>query len=263
MMQTLLHAIKRGLPVVFLILTALTTATAQPDDALLLAQPRHIAGTVVEDSGDPIAGASIDHSGDHTQIHKSSGDGRFSLDTRAPVLVVRKAGFRSVLIHTESAASVTITLHKASLVPLPACTDQAHTVGIDGWGARLRFTPIDSVKAGKQGRDVDYGYRTYRLKGGGRKKPVMMHGTGPMWGPGEPFDADVWNSVTYEETAYDAGGTRVIEARGEDANHHHWRSIGLLWGETVTYSDADEATAREFNRFLDGICALPIRQQSR
>jgi hypothetical protein len=262
MIRKLRHAVAPGLPAVILTLAAALSMNARPQDYQLPSLVHHISGQVVDDSGNPIAGANIDHSYYRERLYEhyqSAADGRFSLDTRAPLLVVRRSGFQSAVLHTETGENVTVTLHRLSDTHFPPCSDRAHTISIEGWDARLRFEPIDTVAAKPQGHDVDYGYRIYYLKHGGRKKPAIMHGAGPMWGPGSPFDEDVWASVTYDETVFDDQGAPVIDARGEDSNHRHWRSIGLRWGETVVYRGADEALAREFDRFLDGACITPIK----
>jgi hypothetical protein len=73
---------------------------------LLLPQARHIVGTVVDQEGKPVVEASIGHPNDFRQTHQTDSAGRFEVDTRAPALVVRKAGFRSELVRTQDGAEV-------------------------------------------------------------------------------------------------------------------------------------------------------------
>jgi hypothetical protein len=58
---------------------------------LLLPENRHIVGTVVDPEGKPIPGAPLEHA-DYQQTHQTDSNGRFELDTQAPVIVIRKAG---------------------------------------------------------------------------------------------------------------------------------------------------------------------------
>ena len=78
----------------------------------------------------------------------------------------------------------------------------------------------------------------------------------PMWTFGIPSDRDVWQSVKYVETAYQVGRTTVLDARGQLPNGDRWRDLGKF-GESASYSDVDESTARILDKFLDGACITP------
>jgi hypothetical protein len=119
-------------------------------------------------------------------------------------------------------------------------------------GGLLGFPKMQGVKASPEGRDVDYGMRYYYVKT--RRGPKgIMHGFGPTWSWGMPSDNDVSRSVQYEEVAYDAGGITIIDARGQLPNGNRWRYLGMF-GESASYDDIDEATAKVLDRFLDGAC---------
>ena len=61
----------------------------------------------------------------------------------------------------------------------------------------------------------------------------------------------LWRSVKYEEVTFDWGGVTIIDARGQLPNGNRWRYLGMF-GESASYSDMDEATAKILDRFLDG-----------
>ena len=225
----------------------------QPIQDLLLPRAAHLLGIVVDAEGKPVAGARIDHSNDHLKDHETDSQGRFELDTRAPILVIRKIGFRSELVRTESAVEVRATLQRLSETRVfPTCSEVGRYEGIDGWGASFVFPITAGVKASIQGQDVDYGQRNYYVETKQGTKGIM-HGSGPLWSFGLPFDQDVWRSVKYEEVTYEVGRLTMIDARGELPSGNRWRSLGKF-GESASYSDIDQETAKILDKFLDGAC---------
>jgi hypothetical protein len=118
------------------------------------------------------------------------------------------------------------------------------------------------VKATRQARDIDYGARNYYIETDQGPRGIR-HGSGPMWSFGIPLDSDVWRTENYEEVRYDLHGVTIIDARGKLANGNRWRYLGMA-GESASYSDVDEATAKILDRFLDGACvnAAFIRELS-
>jgi hypothetical protein len=120
------------------IILAVACSLGQPIQSLLLPQARHIVGTVVDAQGAKVAEARIEHSNDHRQEHLTNAAGRFELETRAPIVVIRKAGFRSELVRTKDATEVQVTLRKLSdSRPFPICSQAGPYEGIEGWGASL------------------------------------------------------------------------------------------------------------------------------
>jgi hypothetical protein len=83
---------------VILVMVCIQAETFQD---LLLPQVRHITGVVIDAGGEPVSHARIDHTNDRRQEHQTDSQGRFEVDTRAPILVVRQAGFRSELVRTK------------------------------------------------------------------------------------------------------------------------------------------------------------------
>jgi hypothetical protein len=116
----------------------------------------------------------------------------------------------------------------------------------------LQFPRTSGVKARRQGQDVDYGARSYYIDTKQGPKGIT-HGSGLLWSFGTPLDRDVWRSVKYEEVTFDVGGLTIIDARGQLPNGNRWRNLGKF-GESASYSDMDEATAKTLDRFLDGAC---------
>jgi hypothetical protein len=228
-------------------------APAQTFEDLLLPNPRHIEGVVVETDGRPVVGATIDHTNDRRRVHQTDSDGRFILDTRAPALVVRKPGFQSELIRTQDATELRIVLRRRTQGhSLPPCGNGGRYEGIKGWGALLRFPIIPGVKASRQGRDIDYGIRFYYIKTNDGSKGIR-HGSGPMWGFGIPSDLDVWQTVKFAETSSVAEGQTITDARGRFANGRWWRFLGRF-GESADYSGVDTATAKILDKVIDGAC---------
>lgn len=144
----------------FIIVAASTPAPAFQD--LLLPTARHILGRVVDPEGQPVAGARIDHADDRRQRNETDSDGRFTLDTRSPILVVRKAGFRSELVRTQDSTEVRVTLQKLSGGrTFPICSNAGQFEGIEGWDSSFQFPGGSDVKASRQGADIDCGMRIY------------------------------------------------------------------------------------------------------
>jgi hypothetical protein len=225
---------------------------AQLFQDLLLPTARHIEGMVVDAKGQPIAGVQLDHQNDRLQAQTDS-NGRFTLDTRAPVVLLRKAGFRSELVRTQDSAEVRITLQKVTGIrTFPTCSGTGLFGGIHGWGGSFQFRRVWGVRASGQVSDADYGARYYYVDTKQGRKGIR-HGSGPLWSFGTPSDLDVWRSDRYEEAAFDVGGLRIIDARGRLRNGNRWRYLGKF-GESASYSDIDEATAKILDKFLDGAC---------
>lgn len=234
---------------------ALVCLHAQTRNSLLLPESRRVTGVVIDSAGMPVANAHLDHTGDLRRAHTTDSEGRFELDTRAPAIVIRKGGFRSELLPNRDATEVRITLQEQKVSRFSTCSSRGQYQGIEGWGASFEFPKVQNVKASQQGRDIDYGMRFYYLKTKQGAKGIG-HGSGPMWSIGIPLDEDIWRSVAYEEVTYDDEGKKIIDARGKLANGSRWRYLGKF-GESASYSDADESAAKILDQVLDGACLKP------
>jgi len=237
---------------VICLIAATAWLTAQPRQQLLVGE-RHIAGIVVDPDGTPVVGASIDHNNNRQRTYQTDSQGRFELDTQAPSVVVRKLGFRSELVRIGDARELRVTLQKPDGSRfVSTCSQGGAYNGIEGWGALFQFRKNNRVSAGEQGRDADYASRNYTIdtKLGPRG---VRHGAGPMWSFGIPQDRDVWLAVKYDEIVYEVSSMQILDARGQSVDGSRWRYLGRF-GESASYSDVDEATAKILDNYMDGAC---------
>ena len=220
---------------------------------LLRSEAITLTGIVVDPDGKPIPGVRIDHHGNLTQTILTSADGTFELQTKAPALVLRKEGYRSYFVRTSATMQAKIVLDRDQSAGTPRlCPPNPHCGSIEGWGARFCFPRISGVQLSPQGHDIDYGIRNYIVKA--ENGPVaIMHGSGPTWSFGTPVDPDVWKSIQYNEVTYVIDKLVILDARGRTSNGTRWRYLGKF-GESASYSGADEDAARLLDRVLDGMC---------
>lgn len=220
---------------------------------LLLSQARSIDGLVVGTDGKPLADVRVEHHEYNRQSVLSDVNGRFQLQTRAPALVLRKTGYRSYFLRTAEASHVRIVLVTEKSGGMPgACAANSECQSITGWGSIFCLPSITGVKSSAQGHDADYGIRAYSIET--ESGPIQLrHGSGPMWSFGIPVDTEVWKSVEYGESSYVQAKLLIRDARGRGADGKRWRYVGIF-GESASYSNADEDAAKLFDRMLDGMC---------
>jgi ABC-2 type transport system ATP-binding protein len=212
----------------------------------------HISGTVVDEAGNPVAEASIDHSG-KPNVPPTDAMGHFELDTVAPKVVVRKDGYKSVVLLVQQSAEIRVTLLKASPDrPFPLCTGDGPFEGFASRGANLAFRRRPEITATQEGFDVDYAYIFYYLGRPDDRKSIG-HFQGPLAASGMPEDRDVWWSTDYEESVWQMGIVRIIDARGTSVAGDRWRTL-QIFGEAAFYSRIDPQTAVVLDQFLDGAC---------
>ena len=82
----------------------------------------------MDQDGKPIFEARIEHSSNDLRVLRATEallrtdlQGRFAFDTKAPSVVVRKAGYRSVFVQTRNATNVRIVLDALPSLPFPIC----------------------------------------------------------------------------------------------------------------------------------------------
>jgi hypothetical protein len=222
---------------------------------LLLQAPQTVSGVVLDDSGHPVAGAHIDHSDVQAREQLFSDDrGRFQLRTRAPAVIVRKLGYDGRLVRLSNSLLIRVVLHRATR-RLPDCA--ARCLSLETSAGAFCLPTVAGVQAGEQGRYEDTFVRAFTLPHGS-SAAEMLHGAGPHWSLGIPYTGDVWESSDYAEHTYAASGSDVIDARGTAPGGKRWRFLGR-YGESVSYYEADPATAAAFDRTLDGVCLAPAR----
>jgi len=221
----------------------------------LLPEARHITGIVVDATGKPIVAATVDHTGDG-DLHQTDPSGRFELDTRAPAIVIWKAGYRSQLVRTQTGGDVQIILQTEAR-EFPICSDARAYLGIDTSGARFQFlqrkgflaTNPEQLREGSRG-----GVRFYYIDSQ-PPLPGIQHLYVSDARFGRPPDQLVWESIKFEESILLAAGDdgAVLDSRGEDANGKRWRTLGK-YGERVDYNEAVEEVASRLDEFLEGAC---------
>lgn len=226
-------------------------------ESLLLPVGQHVSGIVVDSSDSPIAGAFVEHTGESTREILTDLSGHFELTTRAPAFVIRKVGFESAFVRTQNAQPIRITL-QSSHDALPECSKKSSCSSIGGFGCIFCLPHIPGVKISEQGNDIDYGQRIFSVRSN-HGQQFIQHAGGPMWGPGIPFDEDVWNSVEYSEKTYRFGAGLVVDARGQTKSGKFWRYVGRF-GESASYRYVDKESATQLDRVLDGLC---IREERR
>jgi hypothetical protein len=217
---------------------------------ILLPDPQTVSGRVVDESGQPIAGAHIDHSDVKEQEQLFTDEmGRFHVDTRASAIVIRKHGFDGQLVRIGSTAPLRIVLERAT--QLPVC--RSTCIGLKGAESSFCFPPVANIRVSEQGKMGDSVMREFMVPTADGPREVLF-GTGPTWSLGIPFTGDVWEAVEYLEKDYILGDSDVIDARGKNSDGKLWRYVGTF-GESASYYEVDPRDAALPNRFLDGVCS--------
>ncbi len=243
-------AVRLGLGLAFFCLLLPGQRLTWYERQILLPDPHTVSGRVVDESGQPIAGAHIDHSDVKEQEQLFTDEmGRFHVDTHASAIVIRKHGFDGQLIRIGGAVPLRIVLERAT--QLPVC--RSACIGLKGAQSSFCFPPVSSIKVSDQGRMGDSIMREFMVPTEDGPREVLF-GTGPTWTLGIPYTGDVWESVEYSEKDYINGDSDVIDARGKDSDGKVWRYVGTF-GESASYYEVDPSDAALPDRFLDGVCA--------
>lgn len=217
---------------------------------ILLPESHTISGRVVDEAGQPIAGAHVDHSDVKEQEQLFTDEmGRFHVDTRALALVIRKHGFDGQLIRTKDSAAIRVVLRRASA--LPAC--KSTCVGLQNAHSTFCFPAVSGIRVSELGKMGDSVMREFMVPTEDGPREVLF-GTGPTWTLGIPYTGDVWEAVQYSEKDYIVGDSDVIDARGKNSDGNMWRYVGTF-GESASYYEVNPRDAILPDRFLDGVCA--------
>jgi len=245
-----------GLIALFSVIVPLLT-TAQSlspkEESLLLPQEQKVSGQVLDSSGHPVGGASLQVLNFPREKLSTDANGHFELTTRAPAVVVRKAGYKSAFVRTANSTVVTITLD-SSHSTITSCVNKSSCKVIVGFGGIFCLPRLNGIKVSKQGDDVDYGQRFFSVQSKDGLKSIW-HGTGPTWDWGIPSNEDVWRSVEYCEQSFRVGDYVVVDARGQTSDGKFWRYLGR-WGESASYRDVDRESADQLDKVLDGMCII-------
>jgi hypothetical protein len=200
-----------------------------------------VSGLVTDESGAPIAGARIDHTGTLVinppavlNIDASPSDqradaaGRFQVTTEAPAIVIRKPGYQSQRLRINGDENATVVLRHLQASP-------------------CKLSPPPRWKK-KQANDVDYSGAWYVVNTKAGKKGIMS-GSGPLYSFGAPNDNKVWTSLDYFEVMYPDG---VIDARGHSSDGKYWRSKSVF-GTAVQYDGMNQAATEPLDCVMDTI----------
>ena len=72
---------------------------------------------VVDQEGKPVVEARIDHTADGFRSHTTDAEGKFAVDPKAPLIAIRKAGYRSEIVRTqETLSDLRIILQKLDAI---------------------------------------------------------------------------------------------------------------------------------------------------
>jgi len=209
-----------------------------------------ISGVVVDEQGKPIPDVHIMHAG---VDFKTRADGTFRVSTSSPFVVFRHQSFASVVRRPGELKDVRIQMSTISLKRFPGCNGHKLAGPINP--VRISFEVPDTPGISRLDPtfDVDYAVRPYRLRS--NRSAVMQHGRGYAWSLGFPLDPDVWASVEYDESVFELGAIRIVDARGMNADGRRWRFLGRLT-ETISYGPLPPEEAAIFDRAIDGVCVV-------
>jgi hypothetical protein len=237
-----------------------TVGLVQPGEkSLLLPHAVRVSGVVVDGVGNPIPEALVLHANSLGKAIGTDAEGKFAFETNAPAVVIEKPGYRSQRLQAATAQEVRVTLERLSK-GFRVCEGTDSMVGMNGMMiGGFFFQKIKGIKATEPKMDVDYLFRAYLIKVGGKRYGVR-HGTGPIWGGSEPFDELVWNSEQYEQVKYDVGGISIVDARGVLPDGNRWRNLGSF-GVSASYEDVPNEAASVLDRLLDSACWKPSSQK--
>ena len=217
-----------------------------------------LTGTVVDVDGKPVEGVRIDHTTMRFGDTVSDREGHFSIAAQSPSVVLRKPGYQSQWVRRTPATNQRIILKSEPRRDFRTCGSLRDYEGIVNGRPGLYFLMADGVSAVGGGNDIDYTSRFYVARG---SRKGIVHGHGPTWSLGIPISSDVWEAAEYSETSYGVPGfdndnVVIVDARGKTASGKGWRYLGMV-GESASYHDLDEPTARILDRAIDGACWLP------
>lgn len=217
---------------------------------LCWAQVREISGVVLDAQGRPIPSVLIWNAGSQDQSTRA--DGTFRIRTEASAVVFRHQNFASVFRRTDGLKDAQIRMLPLSPKAFPVC--RGHHFDETTNALRFSFNIPDTPGVSRlaPASDIDYTTRSYLLNA--NRSAFMLHGRGYAWSTGFPLDSVVWASVEYDESVFEIGAIRIVDARGRTADGKRWRFLGRFT-ETISYGPLPPQEAAIFDRAIDGVCA--------
>jgi hypothetical protein len=241
-------------------LFGLAQAQSRKEQSVLLPSPVTLAGVVTDSDGKPLSDVWINHTGRRMENLKTNAYGRFEITIQAPAIVFRKSGFQSRYWRVSEDRNLTIALTG----PAPrakTCRALSGCLALKEFLSQFCLPVVPGVNV-KKSNDIDYGQRWFWIKTQSEKAGIQ-HAAGPLWGPGLPFDEDVWSARDYVEKSYrDPDGYGVLDARGKSSDGKSWRVLGRVF-ETAYYRDVSEQDAALLDRVLDGAYVQPAKVERR
>lgn len=211
--------------------------------ALAGAQSRVVTGRVTDAAGNPLPQVRVMSL--PWEDAKTDDNGRFTLERPALLIRFSKPGYRSIT-KPATAGGLTIVLQPGSdaIWAPPTCS----LTRARRFGETMLFTAPAGVRL-HHATDVDY--RTVSVL---FRSSALEFGTGPHWTYGLPV-APVLAAmvVTHERDVRTPWGDPGAEYRGVRANGKHWRTV-VLFGQSISYDDADAIAARYFDGIIDSLC---------
>ncbi len=218
-------------------------------------QFHHFSGRVVDESGHPIEGAFFNNTAMPSSEYLerfTNAEGIFDIWTSAPIIVLRKSGYSSIVLRPEDTND---RLFK--MLPehgtFATCGGSRSSKPANPLQSSFKFRPTKQVRLLKKGYDVDYSFEHYGIKSDNKTTSILVGRSDAGGGWSTPLDQDVWNSVRYSERNSFINGIDVIDARGETKDGKRWRFLGRFT-QSATYRDADPQTAAILDEFLDRTC---------
>jgi hypothetical protein len=206
---------------------------------------------VVDENGRPIAGAFFDHTDmDENEYAErfTNREGIFDIWTHAQRIILRKAGYASAIVHPEDTAKHKFKMNTAQSFPIcPGSKPQS----ADPFDASLEFRRASEVVVVKTGMGADYTFTQYGIKDHDNTVQLRRVRSQPWFST--PNDNEVWLSVQYSERTYFVAGIEIVDARGITKEGKRWRELIRMY-ESLSYHDADPATAKLLDEFLDRTC---------
>ena len=208
-----------------------------------VAQSGPIAGRVTDAAGIPLPQVRVMSL--PWEDARTADDGRFSLEKPARLIRFSKAGYRPVTKPTPTGKlEIVLQATSDSVWSPPACSPNS----VRRFGEIMMFTAPPGARLHTTS-DVDYRSVAVLSRGS-----ALEFGTGPHGTYGLPVVRILEAMMLVQERDVQTPwGDPGAEYRGIRANGKHWRAV-YLFGESISYDDADAIAAKYFDGIIDSLC---------
>lgn len=212
-----------------------------------------IAGRVVAESGEPLAGVRVLNV--YLGEAMTSEGGQFQIESKSAlpagrtieqVLRFTRAGYGPTTRVVTAGVPVEVILQKAvSAAWTPPLCSSTKDLMV---GELMAFTLPKGAKV-VRGRDIDYSIVGVEFKGS-----AVHLGWGPNWSWGLPSPAFFKGISKVDERDLEFHpDVPIAEYKGIRSNGKYFRRIGMF-GETIEYEDASKEAAAFFDTIIDSLC---------